>query len=367
MNFGGLMMKKRNNKQTNEWISYKQFMLEFDSKEIKTRMHNHKTHTDIMECDISELEKKALDFLIYNTELYNLDNDDEDKFEFSYDEDLLCLYYAIHRFMETGSREDAFDVYYCYIDIFIENHEKARKLIEMLSDYENNGSNLVGKHRDHYSHSVNVFITGLAIFNTNINFRTSFYETYFDYASLSDEEKKMMHNDQNKAYEFLRLWGTTALFHDVGYPFEIPFEQIKTYFNPKMDEDYNEQIPFIAYNQMENLFDLNKFLKGLIKDKKEVEIEKKCTEYVMKLLEKDEKHIPKYPSIADVISHHIVRKLERCRFISCAVDVEEYIKGILISKPTSPEMHKYYMDHALFSSILLFLIPPQIRLSLFRR
>ena len=44
----------------------------------------------------------------------------------------------------------------------------------MLSEYESNGSSLLMKHRDHYSHSVFVFALGLAIYETNAHFRRAF-------------------------------------------------------------------------------------------------------------------------------------------------------------------------------------------------
>ena len=61
----------------------------------------------------------------------------------------------------------------------------------MLSDFENNASNLVLKHRDHYSHSVYVFLIGLAIYHNNENYRKEYGKAYFDAEEC--DEKKALH------------------------------------------------------------------------------------------------------------------------------------------------------------------------------
>ena len=73
------------------------------------------------------------------------------------DIDRLCLSNAVKRFLKSGKKEDAFDVYYCYLEMFVGDYEKTRRMIELLSEFEENGSGLLMKHRDHYVHSVYVF------------------------------------------------------------------------------------------------------------------------------------------------------------------------------------------------------------------
>ena len=51
-------------------------------------------------------------------------------------------------------------------------------MIELLSEYEVNGSGLLVKHRDHYVHSVYVFILGLAVYQKNALYRKSYNEYY---------------------------------------------------------------------------------------------------------------------------------------------------------------------------------------------
>ena len=47
----------------------------------------------------------------------------------------------------------------------------------------------------------------------------------------------------------------SSLFHDIGYPFELPFEQVCSYF--EVEGDKRESRPFVAYH------DLDAFLKDV--------------------------------------------------------------------------------------------------------
>ena len=80
------------------------------------------------------------------------------------DIDRLCLENAMLRFLDSGAAQDAFDVYYCYLEMFVGSYGSTKRMVEMLSEFETNGSSLLMKHRDHYSHSVYVFALGLAIY-----------------------------------------------------------------------------------------------------------------------------------------------------------------------------------------------------------
>lgn len=80
------------------------------------------------------------------------------------DIDRLCLETALGRFLRSGRKEDAFDVYFCYLEMFVGSYKETSRMIELLSEFEANGSRLLMSHRDHYSHSVYVFALGLAIY-----------------------------------------------------------------------------------------------------------------------------------------------------------------------------------------------------------
>lgn len=172
------------------------------------------------------------------------------------DLDRLSFEAAIGRFLVSGSREDAFDIYYCYCEIFKpfgENYSATGLLLEMLSEHETNASSLLMKHRDHYSHSVYVFLIGLAIYRNHPAIRAAYNEKY------------QLEEGPAAACHFLEYWGLASLFHDIGYPFEIAHQQMKTYVC-KLFADNNDDLgfaPYVSYRNMDEfadsrLGDLNK-------------------------------------------------------------------------------------------------------------
>ena len=160
------------------------------------------------------------------------------------DLDRLSFERAIGRFLASGSREDAFDIYYCYCEIFKPfgaGYDSAGLMLELLSEHEVNASSLLMKHRDHYSHSVYVFLIGLAIYKNHAAFRNAYREKYG------------LTNDRQAAYHFLEYWGLAALFHDIGYPFEIAHQQMKAYVL-KLDKNSSEEYgfaPYVSYRNMD--------------------------------------------------------------------------------------------------------------------
>ena len=134
--------------------------------------------------------------------------------------DIPCLLKAVNRFLKYGDKSDAFTVYFCFSEIFNlfgNGYSNTQKLLELLADHEYHSGELLSKHRDHYSHSVYVFALGLAIYANDDAFRSAFMEFY------GYKEDVQSYDD------FLYLWGMTALFHDIGYPFQLAHEQIKSY------------------------------------------------------------------------------------------------------------------------------------------
>lgn len=41
------------------------------------------------------------------------------------DIDRLCLENAVERFLKSGRKEDAFDVYFCYLEMFVGDYERS--------------------------------------------------------------------------------------------------------------------------------------------------------------------------------------------------------------------------------------------------
>ena len=228
-------------------------------------------------------------------------------FNMEKDIDRLCLENAAMRFLRSGKKQDAFDVYFCYLDMFVGDYDKTRRMIELLSEFETNGSRLLMKHRDHYVHSVYVFLLGLAIYETN----QAFQKVYNAFYHL-DEQAAGAH--------FLQYWGLASLFHDIGYPFELPFEQVASYFEVSGEERKNH--PFIAYQMMQKFTKLEK----------PVEINGTC-----------------FDSTNEMFAALLAEKLENTYGFT-----KEGMRQILDTKASCPEKYHYYIDHAYFSATVLF-------------
>lgn len=238
------------------------------------------------------------------------------------DVDRLCFENALKRFLIYGSTKNAFDVYFCYIEMFIGKYAACRRMIEMLSEYESNGSSLLMKHRDHYSHSVNVFALGLAVYETNSSFRESYQRFY------------KLDGEQKAAHHFLKYWGLTALFHDIGYPFELPFEQVESYF--EVNGKKRKGCPYMMYGGLESL----------------TAISDKANEQLVRIFSGDFKNKEKFKGFEDtnsLFAFDIVKKLGKAYRIDTAS-----LEVILRNKPKAPDCFGYYMDHAYFSANLLF-------------
>ena len=182
---------------------------------------------------------------------------DQIPFNMERDLDRLGFETAIGRFLASGSREDAFDIYYCYCEIFKPfgaGYDSTGLLLELLSEHESNASSLLMRHRDHYSHSVYVFLIGLAIYKNQSAFREAYNKKYH----FQEGKEACCH--------FLEYWGLASLFHDIGYPFEIAHQQMKAYVC-QLDKNNNDAFgfsPYVSYKNMDEfaltrLGDLNAF------------------------------------------------------------------------------------------------------------
>lgn len=165
-------------------------------------------------------------------------------YNFNRDVDKLCFKNALARFLRTGAKEDAFDVFFCYSEIFntFGGYKKGNDtLLELLYQHEANSATLLIKHRDHYSHSVYVFALGLAIFMNNKNMRDAFAKRY----------------GEDKLYEkFLKFWGMAGLFHDIGYPYEISFLEVLQY-GEKIDKNKESEQLRMQYSNLQGFVALS--------------------------------------------------------------------------------------------------------------
>jgi hypothetical protein len=233
----------------------------------------------------------------------------------------LCLEKALERFIDSGVAEDAYDVYYCYLEIFFGHYGKSKKMVELLSEFESNGSSLLMKHRDHYSHSVYVFALGLAIYETNEAYR-GIFKKFYRISTREDNREA----DRKAACLFLQYWGLASLFHDIGYPFELPFEQVMSYFEVDKQERGKGSL-YVAYHDLDALTRLSEA----------------AARQFRKLYGRD------FKDITEVLAMDIADKLGTRYGFS-----EEKMLDILRRKPVSPGDFGYFMDHAFFSACRLY-------------
>lgn len=126
-------------------------------------------------------------------------------FNMEKDIDRLCLENAVRRFLKSGLEEDAFDIYFCYIEMFLGNYSEVREYRKCVTNK--------------YSHAVNIFIRGLGRYYSDEILRKSYKECM----ELSD--------DRMAAHSFLRLWGMASLFDDT---------QCKSVLQRLLDEELKE-------------------------------------------------------------------------------------------------------------------------------
>ena len=232
------------------------------------------------------------------------------------DIDRVCLEKSLEAFIDSGTAEDAYTVYYCYLEMFLSRYGNSKRMVELLSEYESNGSSLLMTHRDHYSHSVYVFALGLAIYETNEGFRAK-YKAYYGLGE-ADESAAANH--------FLEYWGLTALFHDIGYPFELPFEQVLSYFEVENQERGKGSL-YLSYRNVES----------------QTELDEKAMDHFESLYGK------RFRTTSELFAHDLAQKLGAAYGFS-----EEYLLDILNTKPTEPGRFLYHMDHAFFSATRLY-------------
>ena len=100
------------------------------------------------------------------------------------------LHASVIRFLDFENTYTAYDIYENFFMIYqITDEDKSEekitenkqvsesntllKLVNMMKDYEDNTGKLIEKQRDHFIHSIKVFLLGLANYSQNKNYRDS--------------------------------------------------------------------------------------------------------------------------------------------------------------------------------------------------
>ena len=240
-------------------------------------------------------------------------------FNMERDIDRLCLERALGDFLDTGNREDAYTVYYCFLNMFLDGYSNSKGMFESLSEYEQNASTLLTKHRDHYSHSVYVFALGLAIYDTNKAYRNAFSALYRQ-SGADDAER-----EQKTAHFFLEYWGFCALFHDIGYPFELSYELAMVYYDREGKTRGDELYP--VYRNVEAL--------ACLRDGE--------PDHIARLFGRS------FLRLEGALAADIAVKLNA----QYSLD-EAALTKLLIQRPENPDQCGHHMDHAYFSAVRLY-------------
>ena len=233
----------------------------------------------------------------------------------------LCLERELEKLIDSGAAEDAYTVYYCYLEMFFGHYGKSKKMVELLSEFEANGSSLLMKHRDHYSHSVYVFALGLAIYEANDAYRAAFKRFYGFNPDEADTDA-----DHAAACCFLEYWGLTSLFHDIGYPFELPFEQVLSYYEVTGKKRGKGSL-YLAYRDVDAITGLDDAARGQF----------------LKLYGRS------FASTEELFAFAVTQRLGQAYDFT-----EEYMLGRIHAKPIAPDSFSYFMDHAYFSATRLY-------------
>ena len=140
---------------------------------------------------------------------------------YSNNEYLGILHSSINAFLDAETYENASIIYKTFIDSFRTINTNANSQLADLADlmriYEERSDSLIDKQRDHYIHSIHVFILGLCIYGTTDRYRSLFHAS----------RGKTVFNNVHE--EFLYVWGQASLFHDIGYPIEISYNVISRF------------------------------------------------------------------------------------------------------------------------------------------
>ena len=179
---------------------------------------------------------------------------------------------AIDVFLEHENNYTAFEIYQTFFMIYqITPEDKSEEkegncnlisepntlldLVNIMKDYEQKTGDLIERQRDHFIHSVNVFLLGLAIYSQNKNYRNVFR----NYVEKSEYKKfYKTSDDEFSDEEFLYRWGIASLFHDIGYPFEIIGKQLNKFINDSVKSisnsyDVEVSIDFKDFNEFNSI------------------------------------------------------------------------------------------------------------------
>jgi hypothetical protein len=209
-------------------------------------------------------------------------------------------------------------------ELFLSNDEPdlMLELVETLKKYEKSTGDLIERQRDHYIHSVNVFILGLAIFSQNENYRDAFLRVNNDgyYNSFYETSNE----------EFFYRWGIASLFHDIGYPLEIIGKQMKKFIKEGVNSISNQDIAiFLSFKDFKDFNTIVKKDSDFPNNYREIYNETNFIDLFKPL---------------DILAHKISLVFEDIELIDIKKNLDSFV-GVMANNG--------FIDHGFYSAILV--------------
>lgn len=241
---------------------------------------------------------------------------------------------SLKNFCANHNIETANNVYKAFLDTY--RVSGLEKLISTMRDFEEKASTLLSKQRDHYVHTVNVFLYGIAIYISNKNFRQN-ANRMLKYPDAYEQIEE----------EFLYRWGIASLFHDVGYPIEVAYKTISEFSSVLM-------LPSLIYSN-EEVFSSGKIEKI---QKPAITLDLHDMDemlYINCLQPKDQfknDYYNKYPDMQMLMSNNILELISK-KIAQALKFADENAIYKYLYKKIKQSLELGIVDHAIFSTISL--------------
>lgn len=125
---------------------------------------------------------------------------------------------SLLEFCASRSQDSAQAVYSAFLQTY--RTPGLEQVVEAMRCYETQVAQLLPRQRDHFIHSVDVMLLGLAMYACNEKTKAAI-------------DSDLVYDDKypDIREEFLYRWGIAALFHDAGYPLEITYKALSEFVN----------------------------------------------------------------------------------------------------------------------------------------
>ncbi len=231
-------------------------------------------------------------------------------------------------FIKKPTHETAFKIYKIFFNAYWIGIQKDEnpfiEMIKKLVDYEKACGSMIDGHRDHFLHSVYVFILGLSIYIENTQFQKQFYEF------IQKENYKDSYDGKHE--EFFYRWGIASLFHDIAYPLELMLKQAKIYSN-FLNSYFNDQNDLSLSLNFNGISKYNKLSELLINKEYYKEFYEKYPGFDLT------KYISCYEIYASILSN---------RFQISKTDISKELKRMI-----SDMEEGIFLDHGFYSGLIV--------------